>query len=336
MAENKPIDVAIIDDGVSQSEFNLAGSWEIAKNSIVSEKQNEQAKTGESHGTICAKIIRKYLKKELIDGLRFHSITVLDSETMQGNIDQLITAFELCLKLDTKVVHMSIGTSHYKDFPVIQKYAEEFFRKGVIIIAAVNNKGVLTYPACLPYVIGVKSDASLRDSQFRYFVKPFDGIDIAASSRHILRNGANKYITSIANSYAAPVVTSKVISYLAENPSLRLEDIQKKFMIDAMEVHSGYAHKPNKKITIPVILFEDFSFLELCPMMRELKQLFWQNEYNCKAALDGTQTELPDFEIIPDDPETYKYLCEFWDCDVLLVGLANNSTQNYFDEIAKL
>lgn len=332
MTKNTPINIAIIDDGVNQSDFNLSGSWAIGRDLKVTDEPCNQIENHDSHGTICAKIMRKYLKKGSIDNIRFHSVAVLDSETMHGNVDQLVAAFELCSELDMRVIHLSIGSSYYRDFPTIKKCAEELHKKGAIMIAALSNRGTMTYPACLPYVIGVKSDASLRDSRFCYFSNPLDGIEIAASSSHILRNGKGRYITPTANSYAVPVATGKVISYLLENPNLQFGDIHNALMKDAIKTSGGQASKPSKDIEIPVVAFEAFAISELCPMMVDLRHLFWQNEYNCRVALNNPQTAISDFDVMPNDMEAMKYLCEFWDCDVLLVELTDDKALDYLGE----
>lgn len=131
MTANRQINIVIIDDGVNKNDFNLSGNWAIGKDLEITDNLHIQTDNPESHGNICVKIIYKYLKKELIDDICLHSITVLDAD-MRGNIEQLALAFELCLKFDVKVIHMSIGSSYYKDFPIIQKYVEALFERGVI------------------------------------------------------------------------------------------------------------------------------------------------------------------------------------------------------------
>ena len=330
--------IAIIDDGINQNDFNLSDSWVINKDLSITDNLKPKTK---SHGTTCAKIIHKYLKKELIANIRFHSIAILDSGTMKGNVSQLIAAFELCSKLNVKVIHMSIGSSYYKDFPAIQKSVEELSQKGVVIVAAQSNEGTVTYPACLPCVIGVKSDASLKDSQFRYFTDPCDNIDIAASSSHILENGMDKYITPPANSYAAPLVTGKVVSYLLENPNLTFGDIHNALKKDAMEISEKadiyFDYDGGENIKIPVVLFEGFELRELCEAMQKLREMFLDNDYNCRTALDVSRAELPDFDFVPNSLEILRYTCHFWLCDILLIGITDNEPSDcldYFDEIS--
>jgi hypothetical protein len=321
--QNDLISVAIIDDGVNQNDFNLSGNWVIDKDLKITENPNSQTENPESHGTVCAKIIHKYLNKEAIGHIRFHSIAVLDSE-MQGNVTQLLAAFELCQKLGAKVIHMSIGSSHYKDFAAIQKSVGELHQKGVVIVAAQSNRGVATYPACLPFVIGVKADMSLKDSQFRYFADPIDGIETAASSRHIFRNSKDIYTTPLANSYAAPVVTDRVISYLLENPNMTFDEIHNALKKDAVNVsEQADICDDGQNIEIPVILLEGFDPRELCETMRELKQKFLENDYNCQMA-----------DFVPGDLGTLKHICGFWMCDVLLLGKTDSVPLEYIDEMS--
>ena len=317
------MNISIIDDGVSPKDFHLSGNWLIDKNLKITKNPDNQTGNPESHGTVCAKIMHKYIDKEAIGHIRFHSIAVLDSE-MQGNVNQLIAAFELCQKLGAKVIHMSIGISHYRDFSAIEKSVGELHQKGVVIVAAQSNRGVATYPACLPCVIGVKADMALRDSQFRYFTNPLDRISIAASSRHILRNGKDIYTTPAANSYAAPVVTGKVISYLLENPNMAFDGIHGALKKDAVNVsEQAGIYDDGQNIEIPLVLLEGFDPREVRETMRELKQKFLENDYNCQMA-----------DFVPVDLGTLKHICGFWMCDVLLLGKTDNAPLRYIDEMS--
>jgi len=219
---------------------------------------------------------------------------------------------------------MSIGTSHYRDFSAIEKSVGELHQKGVVMVAAQCNRGVATYPACLPCVIGAKTDMALKDSQFRYFTGPIDGIETAASSRHILRNGKGIHTTPPANSYAAPVVTGKVISCLLENPSMTFDEIHGALKKDAVDVsEQADIYDDGQNIGIPVVLLEGFDPREVRETMRELKQKFLENDYNCQVS-----------DFVPGDLATLKHICGFWMCDVLLLGRTDNAPLRYIDEMS--
>jgi hypothetical protein len=184
----------------------------------------------------------------------------------------------------------------------------------------------------------VKSDASLRDSQFCYFTSPLDGIEAAASSRHILKKGTKRYTTQTANSYATPVITSRVISYLHKNSALAFDDIKGALTKDAAniseksEVYGGC--NAGKNIGTPIILLVGFKFRKLREITRNLKQLFLENDYNCHIASNAVRAGAADFDFVPDNLEMLRYICDFWMCDVLLVGAKDKRELSYFDEIS--
>ncbi len=111
-------------------------------------------------------------------------------------------------------------------------------QKGVIIVAACNNKNVYTYPASLSNVIGVKCDPEeqLKEGQYRYNPYPLDGIEITACSSHLIvkYDGIGK-TTSCCNSFATPMITAIVYNILLKNSSLSLEEVKNR-----LEEGQGY------------------------------------------------------------------------------------------------
>jgi len=87
----------------------------------------------------------------------------------------------------------------------------------VIIVAAGANDGMITYPACLPYVIGVKvADEALKNEGLHE--KPIDGIDIVAyvPKLNVLKALEQDfgYSLQIANSLLAPIITAEIACVL--------------------------------------------------------------------------------------------------------------------------
>lgn len=111
---------------------------------------------------------------------------------------------------------------------MIRRQINEMTAKGIVIVAACNNRNIVTYPASMFSVIGVKADASLKDDEYGYEQDCLDGIPFSASSRHLLRKEGGKnpfYFSPIANSYAAPVVTAAVCNLLLESPFIDMQDL---------------------------------------------------------------------------------------------------------------
>ena len=214
------IKAAIIDDGIDATQFNNVKSWVINKDlsieseDIISEEDN--------HACTCLRIIQKYSD---VSDVFWHSIKILNDDTKQGNIRQFIEALNLCEQLNVKLIHLSIGTRSYSDFGLIQKSVKALCEKGIIIIAAACNEGTVTYPASMNGVIGVKCDYSPSDEQYSFIYNSIDNISFSASAKHILRDRGKLRFSLQSNSYAAPLITSKVLSLLTQNPSASFEEV---------------------------------------------------------------------------------------------------------------
>lgn len=209
------IKAAIIDDSVDNSQFDSLNSWIISENMKV-QKANDFIVNKNSHATICLKIIEKYSD---MSNVIWHSIKILDDKSKTGNINKFLKALKFCEQINVKLIHLSIGSRAHEDFKLIEKYINCLFNKGIIVIAAISNEGVITYPACMQNVIGVKNNNDLKDGQYIFIDNPIDNINFSASGRHILRWNSEIIVTKPSNSYAAPVITAKVISMLKRDCS---------------------------------------------------------------------------------------------------------------------
>ncbi|NRT74804.1 hypothetical protein BJV40_004820 [Clostridium beijerinckii] len=211
--------IAIIDDGVNISDLyfdKIEQNLMIDDGLEVYERKNESNKI--SHGTICAAIIKKYSKEA-----RIISIKILDEVTRKGNVNKLCRAIEWCLENDIKIINLSNGSIYYGDFEKLRNVCNKAFDRRTYIIAAKNNNGMFTIPACLPNVLGVKCEN--KSIMNRYFTnrykgihmqkKVYDGIEFLVNSIHKLtKKNREIYITERCNSYANAYFTSCVYDVL--------------------------------------------------------------------------------------------------------------------------
>lgn len=225
------IKAAIIDDGVDVSQFNdirsliVKKDLNIEENFCVSDKNN--------HATTCLKIIQKFSD---IGNMDWYSIKILDDDSKLANINQFLKALELCTELGVKIIHLSIGTSIYNDFEYVAKYINRLCEKGVIIVAASSNNGTVTYPAYMNNVISVKNHNLLKDNKYIFNENPMDHVDFSASSSHIIRIDNDINLTPHSNSYAAPIITAKVISILNNNPVASFEEVYSLLIKDSVNM----------------------------------------------------------------------------------------------------
>lgn len=208
--------IVMIDDGMS---FAYTG---ISRYQITDSSQAAEGHRGDvsrSHGTTCYQIIRKYAAA-VETQWDWYSVQALDPATREGKAEHLLSALAFAADIGARVIHLSIGTRNYADFPPLARQVKKLYEQGVILVAALNNQNTITYPACLPYVYGVARDHTLRDGQYRAVRQNSRQVNFFASGTHLLREGKKVQITPVSNSFAAPVITAKALKLLTEQPNL--------------------------------------------------------------------------------------------------------------------
>lgn len=234
---NKKLKIAVIDDGISQDLFEpeLLGNIIINDDlSIKSYNMNSQI----SHGTICANIIYKYFPF-----LDFFSIKIL-SDNMTGRSDKLYRALDYCLEQKIQVVHLSIGSHYAKDFIAMQKKINEVAEKGLIIICAAHNQDIISYPAYLSNVIGVKRDIhnELSEYELKLNKSITQGIEFTSFAKHKIYFNGEERICSNSNSYAAPMITAYVCEIIYNEclSKLNVEQIKYKLIQKCVNYEGDY------------------------------------------------------------------------------------------------
>jgi hypothetical protein len=203
--------IAIIDDGIDGSKLlyhNLKYNLFVDNSNEIRAWDSEKY-IFTQHGTICARIIETYAPKA-----DFISISVFQNAELKTNSERLFAALNWCLDNRIQLIHMSVGTDLLQDALMIRPVIARMLMQGQIIVAAGNNKGKYTIPACLGGVIGVIANEKLM--RFSFNACHFDkGILLSASSRHRLIDLLGNILeTDISNSYAAPTVTAAIHNLL--------------------------------------------------------------------------------------------------------------------------
>lgn len=207
------LQIVVIDDGVDASRLScrerLVEDLIVDEETKVVRERTVKDELFTQHGTICAKIIEKYAGEA-----EFISLCIFDDRRLKTDCEKLLVAMEWCLKSNVKLIHMSVGTRLLADYGVLQNVTSRLIQQGKMIIAAGNNTGTYTMPACLGGVLGVVADKALKEFDFRY-CDIGNGIQIAASGAHsFLKADGISDRTIPANSYAAPTVTAAICRVL--------------------------------------------------------------------------------------------------------------------------
>ncbi|MCX7921762.1 MAG: S8 family serine peptidase [Clostridia bacterium] len=221
----KSLHIAVVDDGINEK-FYSTGPFhydiEITPELQVIERSGYDPYLT-SHGTTCAGIIKKYFPNVVLS-----SIKILNKRAL-GVKDQLIKAIEWCCDNGIQLVNLSLGTIDYRDFDSIKHVVNGADKKGLIIVAACNNRNIISYPASLSNVIGVKCDKmdKLRQGEYVYNTPSYDNIEITSCSTHALKIFTGEVqTTSLCNSFAAPFVTALAARIMEACPGITLEGIK--------------------------------------------------------------------------------------------------------------
>lgn len=248
--------IAVIDDGIDDKFFEpgkIIFDIEINEQlQIVKRKRDDNFIL--NHSTTCATIIKKYSPHAI-----FASIKILN-ENAKGMSAQLIKALEWCMDNNLRLINLSLGTIDFRDYDPIKDIVNKAYNRGFIIVAACNNRDIISYPASLENVIGVKSDKSntLKGCEYTYHENPVDGIDIIAPGTDPSYDEHGFYP---ANSYAAPRVTALAYNMLSQKPEMSFPEVKQELWKSAK--NTTRVKKANLNITMKIDWVENGLFISL-------------------------------------------------------------------------
>lgn len=267
--------IAFIDDGINPETLAPGITYEsfIADETSVYPAPPTHA---HSHGSLCYAIFADHTRADyhLID------VKILDSATGTGTYKAFFSALDWCAGQGIHLINMSMGTRQYSDFAPI---AERIARLGdTIIVAACSNANTLTFPACLPHVIGVRhcNHESLR-GKFAYIHNPYDNINIFTC--------IDSETVPPANSCAAPFISAHVSNYLADGCKSPAE-VKEMLICNAVDIEFAGYHFYKKqllnwgKMSIPVVLLSGENINYVDRKLQELIQCFVADGY-CAVGL---------------------------------------------------
>ncbi len=233
------ITVAILDDGICSSRIPLLGklyrSIAVAEDGTISLAGEPDKMT---HGTLCAAIVRSYAPDaELI------SVKVLNHITRKGSISQIRYALEWCIAQKVSLINLSVGSTSFKDWKLLQPVMACLVREKIPLICACSNNEIPSIFSNFSWPISVEKDDILLENQYDSKNGNFFESDFCASSTHTLVTSENRTITfSSQNSHAAPVVTAKASQLLKEHGKLPIEKLRRLLRKNSLD--SNFHIKP--------------------------------------------------------------------------------------------
>ena len=266
------IKLALIDNGIPYHMRNNRNQRIVHKSFLASKCDPSEYKDDKSfHGAVCVGIITS-----ICSDIELWDLNVTDSAgTTQ--ITVLLEALEWCIQNKIKLIHMSLGTINYFDIKPLWIQIKRLLDADAIIVAAYHNRNIKTYPAAYPGVFGVRQDRYGLLGNGQILFQEQKGYNIENS---IIANFSWNGIVNQANSYAAPVVTGHIATYLNRKPTAGFDDVMD-FLMTIATHKSDYPDilenviRDKTNIEIPVIAGIDLDYEE----MIQLKVMFSQNGY---------------------------------------------------------
>ncbi|MEO6714092.1 MAG: S8 family serine peptidase [Mycobacteriales bacterium] len=165
------------------------------------------------HGTACAGLIRA-----LAPDCELFSVRVLGRK-LSGKGLVLAAGIRWAIDNHMNVVNLSLSTKSAELFGPLHELVDEAYFRGVLLVSAVNNSPMPSYPSLYSSVISVAARSNDGPQTFAYNPEPpvefgAPGFDVDVA----WLDGA--VITATGNSFAAPVVAGYVARTLSKHPGL--------------------------------------------------------------------------------------------------------------------
>jgi subtilisin len=220
-SNGKGVRVAVVDSGIDQDHPALDGSVE---KGVVVELEGEglnKTRIEEAdppqdlcgHGTACAGIIHK-----LAPQAELYSVGVLGSD-LTGRAIQFAAGLKWAIENQMDVINLSLSTSRKEYFALFHELTDEAYFNNIILVSAVNNVPVASYPSLYSSVISVA--AHERKDPLTYYYNPYPPVEFGAPGMDIevaWRDKSSCVVTG--NSFAAPHIAGIVALIRSKHPEL--------------------------------------------------------------------------------------------------------------------
>lgn len=135
---------------------------------------------------------------------------------------------------DIDLIHISSGIICPSMKKEIKKICSLLYKEKIFIVSSFDNEGAISYPACLPEVIGVQF--SLKCKKINdYIVLNNSNINILGfGGKQLLPWKDGNYKNVSGSSFASPYITIKILDLL--NLNYQFEDIFKQLKKDAINI----------------------------------------------------------------------------------------------------
>ncbi len=213
--ENR-IRLAVVDSGLNM-EHPILKNCHINENSVAIHYRDGQVEYDKDirdyfgHGTAVCGILN-----QLVQNVEFTIIKIFDSPELQAEEAQLEAALDYIIdRIECNIVHMSLGIVTYSG--ALHEKCKLLNNRGVVLVAAYDNAGAISYPAAFQEVIGVDSDARCvhKDDFFVIETQDNNVTVLAKGGSHRLAWTDPLYIISQGSSFSAAYVSAYLAALLS-------------------------------------------------------------------------------------------------------------------------
>jgi subtilisin family serine protease len=240
--------VAIVDSGVEHDHPALGGrvhggvivEYDGRTKSKVRYETDETPRDLFGHGTACAGIIHM-----LAPDAELYSVRVLGKD-LTGRAFQFAGGLRWAIEHEMHVINLSLSTSREEYYALFHQLADEAYFKNVVLVSAVNNIPVPSYPSLYSSVISVAAHEG-RDP-FTFYYNPAPPVEFGAPGIDVNVAWVDKqYSVSTGNSFAAPHIAGIVALIRAKHPELTPFQIKTVLYASATNAHRDDAARENTK-----------------------------------------------------------------------------------------
>jgi subtilisin len=213
------VKVAVVDSGIDPNHPAVGGvaggaafDHDPAAPGGVRVKESEHADLF-GHGTACAGIIRR-----LAPDAELYSVRVL-GRRLTGKGMVFAAGVRWAIEHGIQVVNLSLSTGKREYFALFHELTDLAYFRGVMLVGAVNNVPVPSYPSQYASVFSVAANQHTDPFAITYNPAPpvefgAPGIDLEVAWLD------GRTVTATGNSFAAPHVTGLIARILAKHPGL--------------------------------------------------------------------------------------------------------------------
>jgi uncharacterized NAD-dependent epimerase/dehydratase family protein len=258
--------IAVIDTGVDaeqMSQGSLAGAVTIRRGIDDEYEVDCEASDLEGHGTAVVSATADHT------GMPVYSVGLADWSN-DADAMALARAILWCVDNGMQVINISAGSTSHTTSALLAPICARAASAGIIIVAAQHNDGLVSYPAHLPSVIGVRGAKIYGDRTYHYC--PGQSIEcVARGDAQRLRWGSGRQVLIGGNSFAAPRITGIVARLKEQHPQAGVDEIRVLLQQGAARVIEPESPSQNSYQQAPAL--PQVSRVALYPYTKEMHAL---------------------------------------------------------------